>query len=128
MGSSAQDIVFKDNLVTCFVAGRFLKNNPGHIIVIPNKHIENIYDLPKEFGYAIYNASKKAAIALKESYKCEGVSTRQHNEPAGNQEVWHYHLHVIPRYKDDQIYRKEDTYIPDAEEKKSYVDKLKLLF
>ena len=37
-------------------------------------------------------------------YKGDGVSTRQHNEPAGNQDVWHYHLHVFPRYQDDAFY------------------------
>jgi histidine triad (HIT) family protein len=41
---------------------------------------------------------------MKTAYSCDGISTRQHNEPAGSQDVWHYHLHVIPRYKDDQYY------------------------
>ncbi|HEX3722191.1 MAG TPA: hypothetical protein VHV31_05340, partial [Nitrolancea sp.] len=35
---------------------------------------------------------------------CDGTSFRQHNEPAGNQEIWHYHLHVFPRYVDDDLY------------------------
>jgi histidine triad (HIT) family protein len=44
------------------------------------------------------------ALTMKTVYGCDGVSTRQHNEPAGSQDVWHYHLHVIPRYKDDNYY------------------------
>jgi histidine triad (HIT) family protein len=41
---------------------------------------------------------------MKAIYSCHGVSTRQHNEPAGNQGVWHYHLHVTPRYNGDGFY------------------------
>jgi histidine triad (HIT) family protein len=41
---------------------------------------------------------------MKQVYDCDGVSTRQHNEPAGNQDVWHYHLHVTPRYHGDRFY------------------------
>jgi histidine triad (HIT) family protein len=37
-------------------------------------------------------------------YDCLGTSFRQHNEPAGYQEVWHYHLHVFPRYPNDNLY------------------------
>ncbi len=48
--------------------------------------------------------AKHVAIALKAVHHCDGVSTRQHNEPAGNQEVWHYHLHVFPRFDGDQLY------------------------
>ena len=42
---------------------------------------------------------------MKAAFSCDGVSTRQHNEPAGYQEVWHYHLHVFPRYGADELYR-----------------------
>jgi diadenosine tetraphosphate (Ap4A) HIT family hydrolase len=37
----------------------------------------------------------------------DGTSTRQHNEPAGNQDVWHYHEHVFPRYDGDELYRRQ---------------------
>ncbi|MCL6603676.1 MAG: HIT domain-containing protein [Paenibacillus sp.] len=47
----------------------------------------------------------EVAKALKAQYKCDGVSTRQHNEPHGNQDVWHYHLHIFPRYEGDNLYR-----------------------
>jgi histidine triad (HIT) family protein len=42
---------------------------------------------------------------MKRAWGPEGISTRQHNEPAGNQHVWHYHLHVFPRWNDDMLYR-----------------------
>jgi len=59
---------------------------------------------PPELGSAIYGAAQKVAFALKRAYGCDGISTRQHSEPAGSQEVWHYHLHVTPRYMDDLFY------------------------
>lgn len=48
--------------------------------------------------------ARRLALVLKQIHECPGVSTRQHNEPAGNQEVWHYHLHVFPRYDGDGLY------------------------
>ena len=125
-GRQEEDVLFRDEFITVFVAGKWWRSNPGHVIVIPNKHIENIYDMPEEIGHKVFDFSKKVAIALKEAYKCDGTSTRQHNEPAGNQDVWHFHLHVFPRYKNDNLYvNHEDTYWPSREEKQPYVEKLK---
>ena len=100
-----EDIVYKDDDVTAFIASCWWKNNKGHVIIIPNKHIENIYDLPSELSHKIHDVEKEIAFALKEMYQCDGVSSRQHNEPCGNQDVWHYHLHVFPRYKNDELYK-----------------------
>lgn len=80
-------------------------NNPGAVLVIPNDHYENIYDMPPELGAPIQSAVRDAALAMKAAYGCDGVSTRQHNEPAGNQDVWHLHVHVFPRWEGDDLYR-----------------------
>jgi histidine triad (HIT) family protein len=49
--------------------------------------------------------TRRIAIALKEAFACDGTSTRQHNEPAGNQhDMWHLHVHVFPRYEGDNLY------------------------
>jgi histidine triad (HIT) family protein len=52
--------------------------------------------------------------------------TRQHNEPAGNQDVWHYHMHVFPRYAGDDLYftRPQQDFSP-AEQRLPYADKLR---
>lgn len=102
--SRPDDIVLRNESILAFVASHWWKKNEGHVLVIPIDHFENIYDLPDEVGAAIFAASRKIAIAMKRAYGCEGISTRQHNEPAGYQEIWHYHLHVFPRYTDDQLY------------------------
>ena len=76
-------------------------SNPGAALVIPIKHYENIYELPDMLGGPIQRAVRETALAMKSAYGCDGVSTRQHNEPAGNQDVWHFHIHVFPRYAGD---------------------------
>ncbi len=125
-GNQEESIIFRHDFITVFVAGKWWRSNPGHVIIIPNQHIENIYDMPKDLGHKIFDFSKKVAVALKETYKCDGISTRQHNEPAGNQDVWHYHLHIFPRFGGDNLYLNyKDTYWPTMEEKKPYADKLK---
>ena len=73
-------------------------------LIIPNQHFENIYDLPASLAGEIHRVARDIALALKATYACDGVSTRQHNELAGNQHVWHYHLHVFPRYGNDNLY------------------------
>ena len=128
-GDSEPDVIFRNQIITVFIAGKWVRSNPGHVVIIPNQHVENLYDMPGDIGHAVHDASKQVAIALKETYKCDGVSTRQHNEPAGNQDVWHYHLHVVPRYVDDNMYgNSTDVYWPSAEEKRPYADKLKQYF
>ena len=128
-GSQEADVVYRDEFLTAFIAGKWWRASPGHVMIIPNEHIENIYDMPEEFGHKIFDLSKKVALALKATYHCEGISTRQHNEPAGNQDVWHFHLHVFPRNTGDNLYlNHENTYWPTSDEKKPYADKLKEYF
>jgi len=96
--SVQSDIVYHDDTVTAFIGSGQWKNNHGNTIVVPNEHFENIYDLPISRAQDIHRVAKMLALAMKAAYACDGVSTRQHNEPAGSQDVWHYHLHVVPRY------------------------------
>jgi len=105
--TTQSEIVYKDDYITAFIASGWWKNNKGHIIIIPNKHFENIYDLSDQVSAKIHKLEKQISIGMKKVYKCDGVSSRQHNEPCGNQDVWHYHLHVFPRYKDDNLYLSE---------------------
>lgn len=101
-------IVYEDKFVLAFVSPKWWVNNPGNVLVIPKKHFENIYDIPENLLAKVSIVSKKIALAMKETYPCDGVSTRQHNEPHGGQDVWHFHIHVFPRYKDDNLYQNHD--------------------
>jgi len=121
------DVIYRDEYITAFICAASWGVNKGHVLIIPNKHFENLYELPLDYSARIHDFEKQVAIALKHVYKCDGVSSRQHNEPAGNQDVWHYHLNVFPRYKNDNLYamKRELTTI---EERAVYAEKLRNYF
>jgi histidine triad (HIT) family protein len=123
------DIVFEDDNSVAFISPKWWPNNPGHVIIIPKKHVENIYDIQDDILSHVYITAKQIAIALKETYKCSGTSMRQHNEPAGNQDMWHFHIHVFPRYENDELYvEQENSRMVTEEERKPYADKLRAYF
>jgi histidine triad (HIT) family protein len=97
-------LVYHDKDLSVFISSAKWPKNPGIALIIPNKHYENIYEMPENLLAKTHVLAKKIALAMKKGYKCDGVSTRQHNEPAGNQEVWHYHFQVFPRYHKDHLY------------------------
>lgn len=121
------DIVYQDSNVTAFVAPKWWVSNPGSVIVIPNHHYENIYDITDESLDHVYRTVKMIATAIRNSYSgCTGTSTCQHNEPDGNQDVWHFHAHVFPRHRGDNLYRNhEDSKFVGADERAVYVEILK---
>lgn len=97
------DLVFKDELVSVWINSFWIKGNEGHVIVVPNQHYENLYDLPQEMGHRIFDISQQLAKVLKAAYQCDGITIRQNNEPAGDQHAFHYHLHIFPRYHGDSF-------------------------
>jgi len=101
---SPSDLIYRARQVTAFIGYRQWPKNPGNTIVIPNQHYENIYTLPEELALTVHRLARAISLAMKRAYGCDGVSLRQHNEPAGNQDVWHYHVHVTPRYQGDNFY------------------------
>lgn len=86
----------------------------GNCLVVPRCHHENLFDIPITLGNEFFDASRRIALAMRRAFECEGISTRQHNGPAGNQDVWHFHLHVFPRFPNDGLYGgKKALYAPE---------------
>jgi histidine triad (HIT) family protein len=102
--NSQADVVWQDETTTAFVSPKWWETNPAHVIVVPNDHFENLYEIPAGALGAVYETAKRIALALRSAYGCDGTSTRQHNEPGGGQDVWHFHVHVFPRYEGDRLY------------------------
>lgn len=75
----------------------------GHVIIIPKKHAANIFELEEEEAAKIFPVAKKIATALKKTYNCDGINVLQNNGEAAGQTVFHLHVHVIPRYYDDDV-------------------------
>ena len=124
--SVQSDVVLRTGKATAFISSTWWPNNPGHVLVVPDAHIENLYDLTPEVGAEVLEAARRVALAFKAVYRCAGVSTRQHNEPAGGQEVWHYHVHVFPRYDADQLYARDgERRTVSREERSAYAEALR---
>ena len=124
--TNQNDIVYQNEFVTAIIAPRWWINNPGSILVVSNKHCENIYDISDDTLTEVYKVVKNMAFATRSTYGCDGTSTRQHNEPAGEQDVWHFHVHVFPRYDGDALYQNhENKMFVTAEERLPYANKLR---
>lgn len=75
--------------------------NKGHIIILPKSHAADIYELEDEYVSRAFVLAKKLAVALKKLTGCDGVNILQNNGEAAGQTVFHFHVHVIPRFKND---------------------------
>ena len=109
------EIVHRNEDVFVKLNPRSPSRNPGSALVIPVAHFENVYDLPPTLGTPIQRAVRDTALAMKAAFGCGGISTRQHNEPAGDQDVWHYHVHVFPRFVNDEFSRSSKELVDAAD-------------
>ena len=75
----------------------------GHALILPKTHAANIYELSDELAAKAMVLAKKMATVMTEALECDGFNIVQNNgEPAG-QTVFHFHMHLIPRYKNDGV-------------------------
>jgi histidine triad (HIT) family protein len=79
--------------------------NPGHTLMITKKHFTNLYDIPKPILVRVAELSKDVAKRLHERLKANGISIFQMSEKAGDQDIMHYHLHVVPRTTNDWFHK-----------------------
>ncbi|NCO96531.1 MAG: HIT domain-containing protein [Candidatus Aenigmarchaeota archaeon] len=75
----------------------------GHMLVIPKKHYADFYDIPKEELHNIVDAIKIISQKLKEKYNAEGINILHASGKVAQQSCFHFHIHLIPRYKDDGL-------------------------
>lgn len=73
----------------------------GHALILLKEHYRNIYDLPEELTGKVFELAQKVAIKMKEKWSCDGLNIVQNNEEIAGQTVFHFHLHIIPRYEND---------------------------
>ena len=73
----------------------------GHALILPKNHYHDLYELPDEEAAKVMLLAKKMAIHMTEKLKCDGFNLVQNNGEAAGQTVFHFHLHLIPRYKED---------------------------
>lgn len=100
-GDSLAYFVYEDELVVGFLS--LEQPNSNKVLVVPREHVETLYDLSQEQAAAIFQATVKLARAVREASQCEGLNLVQSNGAAGQQDVFHFHLHILPRYPGDGI-------------------------
>lgn len=75
----------------------------GHALILPKFHAANIYELPDEMAAKAMILAKKMATVMTEALKCDGFNIVQNNGECAGQTVFHFHMHLIPRYKGDNV-------------------------
>ncbi|MDD5934557.1 MAG: HIT family protein [Clostridiales bacterium] len=75
----------------------------GHALLLPKRHVSNIFELDGEEETKALSVVKKICTALTKTLNCDGINVLQNNGAAAGQSVFHYHMHMIPRYDNDQV-------------------------
>jgi len=98
-GRAPASVVYEDDDVMAFMD--LIPVTEGHLLVIPRAHYRNIFDVPPDLAARVMEIGARLAPALREATGCAGMNFWVANEPVAGQEVWHLHLHLIPRYAGD---------------------------
>lgn len=98
--------LYEDDIVLAFLDVN--PNHNGHTLVIPKKHYENFFDIDEDTLKHLLEVSKTLAKELKEKLNYDGISLCQNN--GYGQEVKHFHLHLIPKYKEENKLSVEEIY------------------
>lgn len=75
----------------------------GHTLILPKQHYADIFELPDDLAAKVFPLAKKVAKALKQGLNLEGLNVLQNNGSLAGQTVYHFHLHLIPRYQGDKV-------------------------
>jgi len=97
----------------------------GHALILPKEHADNLYELPDETAAAAMILAKKLAKKMVDKLGADGLNVVQNNGETAGQTVMHYHLHLIPRYKNDGQHILWEPTSPSSEELEATRDLLK---
>ncbi len=75
----------------------------GHMLILPKQHVANVYEIDEELGARLFKLAIQYAKKLREVLGCDGVNILQNNGEVAGQTLFHFHVHVIPRYENDTI-------------------------
>lgn len=96
----------------------FLDINPinlGHSLVIPKEHHSNIYETPEDILANMITTAKIVSRGTKSAMKADGVNVIMNNDPTAGQIIFHSHMHIIPRFKNDGLgpWKSRGPYSPE---------------
>jgi histidine triad (HIT) family protein len=124
-GSLPADLVYEDDLTVAFIDPR--QHNPGHVLVVPRTHINDIRHLDPLTGAAFIETLIMIARAVDRTFPNSGMSLWHSIGPAAFQEIPHMHMHVHPRQHDDGLLRVYPEVVVDADPmvRASYAERLR---
>jgi len=100
-GRQPKEIVYADASVVAFLCEP--PATEGHLLVVPRAHRRDIWSIPRNEATAAMSAAHLLAGVIREALGATGVNLRQNNGGRAGQDVFHFHLHVVPRYEDDTV-------------------------
>ena len=95
-------VIYEDETVMVFLDIRPL--NLGHTLVIPKTHYVDIFDIPEKELSQIHKVAKQVSFAIKKATAADGISIIQQNGKAAGQDIFHLHVHVVPRFKGQKLH------------------------
>lgn len=75
----------------------------GHTLLLPKKHAANLFELEEPEVSKAFSVAKKLSVAIQKTLQCDGINILQNNGTAAGQSVFHFHIHLIPRYENDGV-------------------------
>lgn len=93
--------IYEDEYTIAFLD--IMPTHPGHTLVIPKDHFENIYTTPTELYCRIQMTVQKLSLAVRNGVNADGINIISNNEPAAGQVIFHSHVHIIPRHNNDGL-------------------------
>lgn len=72
----------------------------GHALILPKKHYADLFEIPEDLSFRALRVARKVGAALMKALSADGLQLTQNNGEAAGQTIFHYHLHLIPGYKD----------------------------
>jgi histidine triad (HIT) family protein len=93
--------VYEDELTVAFMD--IGQCNPGHVLVAVKRHAATLFDLSEDEAAAVMRSARRVALAVREAFDPPGLTLLQANGREGDQTVFHFHIHVVPRHADDGI-------------------------
>ena len=96
----------------------------GHALILPKEHAANLYELPDETAAKAFVLARKLATDMTKKLSCDGFNVVQNNGEAAGQTVFHFHVHLIPRYKGDQAGVTWEPGTLTEEDKKDILEKV----
>ena len=99
-------IVYEDETLIVFLDLRPL--NIGHTLVIPKAHYVDIFDIPEKELSQVHKVAKQVSFAIKKATNADGISIIQQNGKAAGQDIFHLHVHVVPRFEGQKLPRFSD--------------------